>query len=660
MTWENILSPIELGTVALPNRIVFRAHRTNLAVRGKVTDSLIAYYLERALGGCGALIIGDLTLHPGDRPYEKMLEIFSDSTITGLGNLTRTIHDKSDSRVFAQMNHRGFQSSGMVSRLPIWGPEALADVVHGEVALKMTAKEIGELTSAYGRAAARLRDAGFDGVEVSIGPDSILRQFLSPLTNFRQDEYGGDLLNRLRLSIEVLKEIRSRAGAGFSVGVQLCLDEIFYGGLSAEEALQAAQEIEKNELTDFFNTTVGTYYNLYLVQASMHHPTCFTLDKVESLKNTVQKPVFAANRITDTTMAEDILEQGKADIIGWIRPLICDPCLPNKLKENRADHIISCVYDNQDCVGRTARNRSVGCIQNPWAGRELIEVDVNRAPREHVKKVVIVGAGPAGLKAALECASRGHDVQVFERDAEPGGQIRLAKKGAGRSELGGVVDNLLHQMKTMGVPLITGREMATESILAQNPDVVICATGSFPRSKPVAGNYGPPTVVTVRQVLNEDYPIGEKVLLVDEDGGHQATAAAEFLADQGKKVDIVTSELFVGMDLAVTGDLYNTRQRLLQKGSEFFCDRVVEEIQDTVVRVADRFTHARSTFYGYDTVVMAMGNVPDDALYKSLKGKVPHVYRIGDCVTPRKIDSAIREACDAALLINRHMNTGRA
>jgi len=640
-----LLSDILIRGLRAKNRIMFCAHRTNLAGVGTPEEALFAYYAERARGGCGIIVVGEMTLHPNDRPYEKMIEVYSAPALRELGRLADTLHAE-DTLVFAQLNHRGFQSHGLISRLPTWGPEALSDVVYGEVCQKMERQEIGELVNAFAHGARRLKEAGFDGVEVSIGKDSILRQFLSPLSNFRDDEYGGDPLNRLRCAMEVLSAIRDSVGADFPVGVQLCLDEMFYGALTIGDSIAAARELERRGLADYFNTTVGTYYNTYLARASMLHPPGLTLDKVEALKRAVGLPVIAGDFITIPEMAETVLMEDKADLIGLIRPLICDPQAPQKIARDDSEAIIRCVYDNQNCVGRAARNKPVGCIQNPRVGFEHSYVAPTVAGVR--RRVAIVGAGPAGLKAAAVAAARGHQVTVYEREDVPGGQVRLARRAPGREEIGGVVDNLLRELVRLDAEILTGREMTAQSVLAEKPDVIIVATGSAPDPRPIPGDYSPPHVLNIRQVLEESYPVGDTAILIDQDGGFRSLPTAEFLLDQGKRVDILTGELFVGIDLATTGDLYTVRQRLLQKGARFICDQVAVRIDKRVLTALGMYTEDSIVYDGYDTIVIAMGAVAEDSLYRQLKSAGVEVYRVGDCVAPRGIGSAISEAARIA------------
>lgn len=650
MNFERLLSRIAIGSRTAGNRMVFPAHRTNLAGKGRVSEALIRYHKERAEGGCGLIIVGEFSLHPNDRPYMKMIELHDERTLEGLKKLVETV-GKEGPLVFGRLTHRGFQSQGAVSRLPVWGPEPVADIVHGEVCKGIEQAEITELCEAFYTAAARLKEAQFDGVEIDIGETSLLRQFLSPLTNHRPDEYGGELLNRLRFSVEVIRAVKAAVGAKFPIGVRLCLDEQFWGALTIDESVEAAKELERLSLVDYFASTVGTYYNLYLSRASMHNPVGSMLERTKVLKEAVSVPVMTGNRIHTPWLAEQALEDGQTDMIGWIRPLICDPRLPNKIQQGKLDEIVFCVYDNQNCVGRVARLKPIGCVQNPWAGREIDRPAADSSPIRKQKRVVVVGAGPAGLQAALTAASCGHVVTIYEKEKEPGGQLRLARLGAGREEIWNVVENLTKRLKKRDVQVLTDHEVTAEVVVAERPDAVIVATGSFPNPKPVPGNYAVPTVLNSWQALQNPGVVGERVMLVDENGHHQAIATAEFLADLGKKVDIMTGEPFVGLELAPIGDLYLSRQRLLRKSVTFLPDRVLLEINGAVMTVADKFTEEVSLVEGYHTIVLVMGAVPDDKLFKQLSGIVPHVVRVGDCVAPRRIDIAILEGDRAALSV---------
>jgi NADPH-dependent 2,4-dienoyl-CoA reductase/sulfur reductase-like enzyme len=256
---------------------------------------------------------------------------------------------------------------------------------------------------------------------------------------------------------------------------------------------------------------------------------------------------------------------------------------------------------------------------------------------------MIVGGGPAGMEAARMAAMRGHQVTLYEKEPELGGQINIAKKGAGRENIGLIVTNLMAQLKKWAVRIETGIEVTEEFVIENSPDVAIIATGSVPKENPLPGQYSSSQVLNVWQVLRGEAEIGNRVLLIDGDGHHKATSTAEFLADQGKKVDIITDALFVGIELGPIGDLYNSRQRLLQKGVTFNSDIRVQEINGTTVKTVNIYSNEVFVYEDYDTIVVVLANKPNQDLYLRLKGKIKELYRIGDCVAPRKIDMAIWE-----------------
>jgi mycofactocin system FadH/OYE family oxidoreductase 2 len=511
-----------------------------------------------------------------------------------------------------------------------------------EVPKEMELEDIREVIEYFCRSATHVREGGFDGIELQIGHSSLLRQFLSPLSNFRTDEYGGSLENRMRLAQEVIEAVRATVGIDFTLGIRLCADEMIPGGLTLDDTKDMAQRFEATGNIDFIDLSLGTFYNLYLVGGTMHTPLGYTIPLSAAIKEVVNLPVFATGRINDPVMAERILADGQADMIGMVRAQISDPEMVNKTKDGHLEEIRYCVADNQNCYGRIAVNKTIGCIQNPVIGCEKEQGIGSIKPAPVKKKVLIVGGGPAGLRAAEIAAKRGHTVTLYEKNDKLGGQINIAALGAGREELSSVIRNEENQLKILPVDIVLNKEVDTESVLKQNPDTIIIATGSVPKECPVPGADGP-NIFNVWQVLLGEANPGNRVLFIDYDGHHQATATAEHLADRGKEVHMLTSSLFVGTDLGPIQDLYLTRQRLLQKGVTFTPDFAVMEIKELGVNGFNVYSNQWHTFTGYDSIVLAMGNRVEDGLYRALKGKVRELYRIGDCVAPRKIDMAILE-----------------
>ncbi len=640
--YKNLFSPLRLGSAQIPNRICLLAHRTNFARIGLLTQQHIAYYRRRAQGGCGLIILGELTVHLDDRPVESVIQAGRPEAMEGFRRLTTAVHEF-DTRIFAQLKHHGFQSSGAISRKATWGPSAISDIVFGETCKPMESEDMAEIVDAFVRAADQIKQAGFDGLEIDMGPESLLRQFLSPISNHREDAYGGNSENRMRFPIQVITAVRKAVGREFTVGVCLCADEKFWGGISGDDAVQTAQALENAGLADYFNVSVGTYYNLHLIMPPMHIPEGFTVEAAERIKQSVFRPVITSYQIGFPAMAETLISEGRTDMVGFVRALICDPDMPSKARDNREADIRYCVKDNKGCIGRINQSKKLGCIQNPLVGHESLTGDEHWPAATRRKKVIVVGAGPSGLEAARVAAERGHEVTVLEAQDKVGGQVNLIGMRPGRGIMQSITRYLESCLDQRGVKIQTGITATVDFILAQTPDAVVVTTGSRPKSRPYPGDYGPPQVLTDWDVILGTYPVGERVLFVDEEGGHHAMSTAELLAGQGKKVDMITSDLFIGIRLAHRGELYLGRQRLLQMEVTFTTDVEVLEIHGAVVTARDIYTDRRIRFDKYDTVVLDAGNESQDDLYHQLKGRVKELYRAGDCVAPRGIDMAILE-----------------
>jgi mycofactocin system FadH/OYE family oxidoreductase 2 len=641
--FKYLFSPLKIGSTIVPNRINFAAHMTNYAVDNLISDGHIYYYRERAKGGVGLITTEELGVHPTDHPYDKLVDVYEPEVIPGFKRLTKAIHAY-DTKIFAQLNHNGMQGDGKFSRLPVWGPSTGKDPIFRETCKAMELEEIAECIDYFALCAKHAVEGGFDGIELQLGHSSLIRQFLSPLTNRREDDYGGSLENRCRFALEVIDAVRNVVGSDFTLGIRLNADEMHpKGGLTHEGAKQVAVRLEASGQLDFLDLSLGTFLNLFLVEGSMHTPLAYTAPLSAGMRSVVNLPVFCTNRINDPHLAEKILEEGQADMIGMVRALICDPELPNKSMEGRTEDIRNCIACNQGCIARMGLGYRLGCLHNPAVGEEKTLGIGTLKAAETPKKVVVVGGGPAGLEVSRVATLRKHKVTLFEKGEEVGGQNLIAGKVAGRQEITGVTRWLVSQLNKLDLDIRLGVEATAEMVLAERPDVVVVATGSTPKTAPFPGEYSFPQVVTTLQILTDEVEAGDKVLLIDQDGHHQATGTAELLADRGKQVHMLTAALFIGSALGPLQDLFLTRNRLAQKGVTFTPDIAVLEIQGTLVKGLNVYSNEMIDFEGYDTVVLASGNVANDGLYFELKGQVPEVYRVGDCVAPRKTDMAIIE-----------------
>jgi len=645
MMFPNLFSPLKLGTTEVKNRISFQPHLTNLAIGNLPSERQMYYWGERAKGGAGLIITEELTVHPTDMAYEKLIDVYHAEVIPGFKKITDYVHQY-DAKIFAQLNHNGQQGDGSISRLPVWAPSPIPDVLFRETPKAMEPEDIEEVARYFAKSAIHVREGGFDGIELQFGHSSLARQFLSPLTNFRNDEYGGSLENRMRAPLKFIAAVRKAVGNDFTLGIRMCADEMIPGGLDLAQVQEICARFEASGLIDFMDLSIATFYNLYLVEGSMHTPLGYTIPLAAGIRERIKLPVFCTGRINDPVMAEKVLANGQADMIGMCRGLICDPFLPKKAQEGRLEDIRYCIACNQGCIGRIGMNKTLGCVQNPAVGREKEWGEGTLEKASVKKKVTIVGGGPAGMWAAKMAGRRGHKVTLIDRNEGLGGQVVTAMKGTGRDEFGVIIRNEKSQVDKAGVTVKLGVDASTEQLLAESPDVVIVATGSVPKKHPVGGADGP-AIFNVLQVLNGEAELGQNVCLIDYDGHQRATATAEFLANQGKKVDMITSSLFICAELGPTQDLYSSRQRLLQKGVTFTPDIAVMEVGGEAgaktVKGFNVYSNVWFDWGPYDSIVLVMGQQVDDDLYMSLKGKVPELYRIGDCVAPRKVDMAIWE-----------------
>ncbi|MEU5090908.1 mycofactocin system FadH/OYE family oxidoreductase 2 [Streptomyces sp. NPDC021356] len=651
---RHLFSPLRLGPLTLANRIVFSAHLTNYAEDGLPSEQHAAYYAARAAGGTGLIITEEHSTHVTDWPYEKLIHGFSPRVVPGYRRITEAVHAHG-TPILAQLNHNGGQASSMYSRLPVWAPSPVPDPLFREVPKEVTAAEIAEIVAGYATVAGHCAEGGFDGVELQCSHSSIVRGFLSPATNLRTDAYGGPLEHRARILLEIVDAVREAIGPGRVLGVRLCGDELMDGGTTVEEAVATARLVEATGKVDYINTSIGVATStLYMIEASMSVPPGYALFVSNAIRKAVRLPVIGVGRIKDPVQAERALAEGHCDLVGVVRGQIADPDFAAKARAGHTPRIRTCLSCNQECVGRMGLNRWLGCVENPRAGREAVALP---APGPRPRRVLVVGGGPAGLQAAATAARRGHAVTLYERAPATGGQVATAATAPGRAEFLDVVRNLLAECVRHGVDIRTGVEATAEALRAEAPDAVVLATGARPQPPYWAG--GLERVVDVRDVLEGRAApaAGQRVLIVDELGFHQATSVAELLADRGCRVRISTPGMVVGQDLGVTLDLETYSVRAHTKGIEHATDQVVTGARpgtegDAAVEL-DILTHTTGEVARerYDWVVCALHQAPEDSLWHALKDAPFPVHRAGDCLTPRRAHAAVVEGHRAGVAL---------
>jgi 2,4-dienoyl-CoA reductase (NADPH2) len=450
MAYRYLWTPQQLGPVEVRNRIVFSAHLTNYARDGRPTDQHAAYYGARAAGGTGLIITEEHSTHPTDWPYEKLIHGFHRDVIPGYRKITDAVH-RHRVPIFAQINHNGGQASSMYSRLPVWGPSAVADPLFREVPKAVTHAEIDEIVAGYALVAEHCAEGGFDGIELQCSHSSIVRGFLSPATNHRTDDYGGSLENRARLLVEIVSAVRKEIGRGLALGVRICGDELIEHGTTIDDAVRIAEIVEATGQVDYINTSIGVATaSLFMIEASMHIPPGYAMFIPSAIRKAVDLPVVGVGRFKDPLQAERALAEGHCDLVGVVRGQIADAEFVAKARAGSTDETRLCLSCNQECVGRMGLNRWLGCIENPRTGRESEGVGTVRLTAK-AKSVMVVGAGPAGLQAAIAARRNGHHVTVYEKEPEAGGQVRLAASVPNRAEFGDMIRNQLTECRRLGV-----------------------------------------------------------------------------------------------------------------------------------------------------------------------------------------------------------------
>jgi len=517
--------------------------------------------------------------------------------------------------------------------------------VASEVPHEMDEEEIGELIDAYARCAGYVRDGGFDGVELHASHGYLIQQFFSLLSNVRSDRWGGSLENRMRFAFEVIGAVRRAVGSDFVLGIRLSADEFVPGGLTTDDTQEIARRLVATGQLDYVSVSAGMGQTPFLITCDMNFPPGSQAYLAGLIKQAVgSTPVFASQRINDPILAERILAEGQADMVGMTRALLCDPELPRKARAGQLDDIRACIGCNQNCIGRVMQSKSIGCIQNAAVGRER-EWGIGtltRAPRR--KRVTVIGGGPAGMECARVLAERGHAVTLYEQGHELGGQVNLITKVASREEFGGVVRYLAHQMQRLGVDVRLSTAASAETILAEQPDAVVLATGSVPERPAIAG-VDAPNVCDVTDLLAGRVEPGRKAVVIDGECFYRALTAADFLLSRDVEVEVLSPVFFVGMHVPMPS-LIITYMNLCSKGVVFTPMHMVRSIADHSVSAFHVFSFAERTLTGVDTVVLAYPGRAHNGLYQQLKGKAPELYQIGDCVAPRKVDMAILEGHD--------------
>lgn len=671
MSNDPLLQPYQLKHLTLRNRIMMTSHEPAYPEDGMPKDRYRAYHVERAKGGVAmTMTAGSAAVSKDSPPVFNNLLVWKDEVVPWMKDLTDAVHEQG-AAVMIQLTHLGRRTRwDKANWLPVVSPSHHREAAHRAFPKKMEDWDIERIIKDYADAAERMKAGGMDGIELQ-AYGHLMDQFWSPLTNELDGPYGGSIDNRLRFTFDVLTEIRKRVGPDFIVGVRYTGDEDLEGGLTPSDGLEISKRLKNSGMVDFLNVIRGHIdtdaglTDVIPIQGMANSPH---LDFAGEIRAATDFPTFHAAKIPDVATARHAIASGKVDMVGMTRAHMTDPHIVRKIIEKREDDIRPCVGANY-CLDRIYQGGSAYCIHNAATGRELAMPQIIEKAQTR-KKVVIIGAGPAGMEAARVAAERGHDVVVHEAAPKAGGQILLTAQSERRREMISIIEWRLDQCAKHGVKFHFNSWAEADNVAAEKPDVVIIATGGMPHTEVLKS--GNDMVVSSWDIISGDVKPASNVLVYDDAGDHAGLQAAELIAQSGAKVEIMTPDrAFAPEVMAMNLVPY---MRSMQKLDTTF---TVTYRLDAVEKQGNQLVAIVGSDYGgvtkeriVDQVVVNHGTIPLDDIYFDLKpmssnlGEMSHdqllggqtqsvvrnpegrfqLFRIGDAVSARNTHAAIYDA----------------
>jgi len=666
---DPLLEPFTLKHLTLKNRVVSTAHEPAYTEGRMPGERYLRYQEEKAKGGIGLTMFGGSCTVSADSPAAfGNIDASTDQVVTFYADLSDAIH-KHGAAIMNQITHLGRRTSWSTEHwLPIVSPSTVREMAHRMFPKVAEKEDIDRIAKDFGQAALRSKLGGLDGLEIeSYG--HLFDAFASPLTNKRKDEYGGSLENRLRFGMQVLEEIRKAVGDDYIVGLRISIDERLRGGIDKTEGFEIVRRYVETGMVDFLNVIVGSVDSdetLSHVIPVMGTPAAPNLAVVGEVKQAFDLPVMHAAKIADVATARHAVESGAMDLVGMTRAHMTDPHIVAKLMRGEEERIRPCVGAGY-CIDNIYISGAAYCIHNPATGREKTVPQLVAPSNGRKKKAVVVGAGPAGLEAARVLALRGHSVVLFEAAERAGGQVVIAAKAPRRRDLIGIVDWLVAEAERAGVDFRYNTYAEQAEIAAENPDLVIIATGGIPNTAFL--EEGEDLVVTSWDILSGQVAPAETVLMYDENGRQQGPSCAEFMAEAGATVHFITPDRMVGPDIGVTNNpsiMKNFYDRGIEVSTDHRLLGVKRDGNKLIAGLYNIFTHGISE-QAVDQVVTEYATVAADDVYFEVKNRSKNngqtdigavmenrpqenvtnpdgdyfLFRVGDAVNARDIHAAI-------------------
>ena len=649
--YESLFQPIKVGPLTIPNRIVRSAHSTALPLK-----RLIAYHEARAVGGVGMSTLEATSVHLSSPAMRSIIPLHDDAVIDFYKELSTALKPHG-MKMLQQIYHPGSarapgKGTTQISASPIPNPIA------GGIPIEMTPSMIEEMVQAFADAARRCRDGGLDGVDIHASSGYLIEQFLSPANNIRTDEYGGSLENRMRFLMEIIHAIRQEVGNDICVGIRLPNEEYIPGGLTAEDNAEIAKIVEPH--VDYISLHMGSYWRFHKLLSPMDDPLGHEMPANEPITTQLTKPTIVVGRIMTLDQANTIVSEGQADMVSMVRALIADPGLVNKAKQGNTDLIRPCIGSNFGCVGQIMSTGKLGCVVNVAAAKETeVTFEPSEKPKS-IEKILIVGGGPAGLEAARTAAILGHDVHLHEATKQLGGQVTIAASAPHRSDIGAITKWLESEMERLEINVTLNSIVDPDLVAEINPDRIILATGSTPRSDgfqlttPIAPLKGFELdhVYSSWDVLGFGGRVTTEgpAVVFDDTGTFEAISVADSLLDRGMQVTLVSRYESLGASLPYPpATVEAAKERLMSQNFDFIGGHYIQAITQDEVMIGVPFTERKRRLQA-NTVALISYNHPNRELGDYLAGQIteakPKIHTIGDASGTNGIQAAIHQAAN--------------
>jgi 2,4-dienoyl-CoA reductase-like NADH-dependent reductase (Old Yellow Enzyme family) len=667
--FDKLFSPLDIGEIEIKNRIQVTPHEQQYLENGLPSDTMVHYYIERAMGGAGLLEVSQLFVRPSagvvfpdwkSDSARRFPLVINPAIVPGLTKIADSVHEYG-SKIFMEIS----------AWTHLYGPVSAVPFESGLSLNELSKSDIKQIQEDFAKGAKLIKESKFDGIDLHGTHGALIEHFYSPIMNRRTDDYGGSFENRLRFLLELIEILRSTVGDSTALGMRICADEKYPGGVTPELAVEIAKLLDGK--LDFLNVDSGSVsqfeaVNQHALQTQpLYVETGYGTYMSEPIKKAVKRTrIGIAGRITDPLHAESIVERGQADFVGMTRALIADPHLPNKAKDGRLDEIRPCIGTLQDCWGRSVSHEwPMHCTVNPAAGREQMRGlgKLKKAPAQ--KNILIIGAGPAGLEAARVASERGHKVTIYEKTGEIGGQVNWAKMLPGRADIGSIIAWYSMQLRKNGVRIELHREVPPDQSVVEflvgeeNPDCVILATGSAPVENGIqmitfseVPGWNGPSVRMIDNLLKSNEKLPGSVLVADSTTYIEGPGIAEWLVRKGSgKVTLVTPHAHLSPELSDYNQLVHVVRRLAMSRVQVIPFTWLRRIFQGGAIVYDITTNEERQMEA-DFIVLNTGRIQTNNLAESFRKCVSEVHEIGDCrVAGGKIGGAIESGYSVGISV---------